>query len=65
MVLARTRSWFISPDWQKCEIDAGKSAPDLGEVWAVAGIACEIDDSPSYLDDEPAPKAMVEIVDAA
>jgi hypothetical protein len=65
MVLARTRSRFVRPDRQECEVNVRKSAPDLGEVWAVAGITCEIDDNSSHLDDESAPKALVEIVEPA
>jgi hypothetical protein len=65
MVPAREPSWFVSSDGEKREIDAWESPPNLSEVWAVAGITCEIDYNPSHLDDEPAPKAMVEIVEPA
>jgi hypothetical protein len=65
MVPSRKPSWFISTDRQEREVDARESASYLSEVWAVTGIACKIDDSPSCLDDESASKAMVEIVEPA
>ena len=65
MVLARTRSRFVRPDRQECEVDARESAPDLSEVRAVAGITREVDYDPLHLDDESAPKTMVEIVEPA
>jgi hypothetical protein len=65
MVLAREPTRFVGTDWQEREIDAREPASDLSEVWAVARIACEIDYSPSYLDDEPTPKTVAPIVEPA
>ena len=58
-------SWLVSSNRDKREINAREPATDLGKVRAVASVAHKIDDYTFGLDDEPAPKTAVPIVQSA
>jgi len=62
VLLTHEPSWLVSPNWKEGEINAQDAAPDLGEVRAVTGVSCKINDGPLGLDDEPAPKTAVPVV---
>ena len=48
--------------FEQREIDARKLAPDLSKMRAIAGVTCEINHGPAGLDDEPAPKAAIPVI---
>ena len=65
VVLPHEPSWLVSPNRKQRQINVREPAPDFGKVRTVAGVACEIDDRFSDLDDESTPKTAIPVVQSA